>query len=145
MTVIIVLIGIVLFLITLLCLLFSLPYWGINKQFEGRKEDELEERIKDAEPSTLWCDGHLVTTMRFTLRNDVHEMRLMYKRKHYNGVTYTGGFRISDERNTKNVPINGFGVFNFLPNTWHFRVCNQLLLPSKAEKLKLLPIRTSNS
>ena len=137
MTVKIVLIGIVLFLMTLLCLLFSLPYWRINKQFEGRKEDELEEiifnnqlnrlkevtgmslppyevkyqepvtdlngsfygmisakfkepltdeylkeleeRIKDAEPSTLWCDGHLVTTMRFTLRNDVHEMRLMYK------------------------------------------------------------------
>ena len=203
MTVIIVLIGIVLFLITLLCLLFSLPYWGINKQFEGRKEDELEEiifnnqlnrlkevtgmslppyevkfqepvtdlngsfygmisakfkepltdeylkelekRIKGANSSTLWCDGHLVTTMIFELHNDVHEMWLNYKRKHYDGGTYTGGFRISDERNAKNVPINGFGVFNFLPNTWHFRVCNQLFLPSKAEKLKLLPIRTSNT
>lgn len=203
MTVIIVLVGIVLFLITLLCLLFSLPYWGINKQFEGRKEDELEEiifndqlkrlkkvtgmslppyevkfqepvtdlngsfygvifvkfkepltdeylkdlekRIEDATPSSLWCDGHLVTTMIFKLYSDVHEMWLKYGRKHYDGTTYTDGFLISDKRHAKDVPINVIDIFyNFRSCFCPFKFTNQLLLPSKVEKMKLLPIKASN-
>lgn len=182
-------------------MLFSLPYWGIYKQFKGRKEDELEEiifnnqlnrlkevtgmslppyevkfqepvtdlngsfygvifvkfkepltdeylkelekRIKDAPPSGLWRDGHLVTTMIFKLHSDVHEMWLKYTRKHYDGVTYTGGFRISDERNAKNVPINPIDIFNYFRSS-PFKFTNQFLLPSKVEKVKLLPIKASN-
>lgn len=208
MTVIIVLVGIVLFivlfLITLIWLLFALPYWGINKQFKGKELAELEEiifnnqlkrlkevtgmslppyevkfqepvtdlngsfygvifvkfkepltdeylkdlekRIEDADSSTLWCDGHLVTTMIFTLRNDVHEMWLKYVRKYYDGTTYTGGFGgVRDERHVKDVPINAIDIFyDFRSIFCPFKFTDQLLLPSKVEKMKLLPVKASN-
>lgn len=107
---------------------------------------ELEKRIEDADSSTLWCDGHLVTTMIFTLRNDVHEMWLKYSRKHYDGVTYTGGFCIKDRRHVKDVPINAIDVFyNFRSIFCPFKFTDQLLLPSKVEKMKYLTYKPNNA
>lgn len=102
---------------------------------------ELEKRIEEADPSSLWCDGHLVTTMIFTLRNDVHEMLLDYRRKHYYGGTYTGGFRIRDERHIEVVPDV---FYHFRSIFCPFKFTDQLLLPSKVEKMKLLPVKANN-
>ena len=108
---------------------------------------ELEKRIEEADSSSLWCDGLLVTTMIFTLRNDVHEMWLKYGRKHYYGGTYTGGFCIRDERHKVFIPRNGFDAFYFWPFSLFslpFKFTNQLRLPSKVERIKLLPAKASN-
>lgn len=111
---------------------FKEPVTDLNGSFYGvifiefkelLKEDywvELEKRIKDADPYSLWVDHKLKTSIILNLDKDKHYIYLKYSRIYTEGSKH-GAFRICDNRDVQPLDIKdikemfgglgSFGVF----------------------------------
>lgn len=109
---------------------FREPVTDLNGSFYGMiyiefkellKEDywmELEKRIKDADPYSLWVDRKLATSIILNLDKDKHYIHLGYSRIYPEGSKH-GAFCIHDNRNVQPLDIKDtkemfgdFGVSN---------------------------------
>ena len=106
---------------------FQEPTTDLNGSFYGaiyiefkelQKEDfwmELEKRIKEADPYSLWKDRKLRTSIILTLEKDKHSMYLKYSRI-YPEESKHGGFGIRDKRNIQPTEVKSpeetFGGFS---------------------------------
>jgi hypothetical protein len=107
---------------------FQEPVTDLNGSFYGMiyiefkellKEDywvELEKRIKDADPNSLWVDHKLKTSIILNLDKDKHYIYLKYSQIYTEGSKH-GAFHIHDNRNVEPwnpkdlTSYNGFGSF----------------------------------